>query len=147
MRVAAGKDLLGEKHRSAINTIDFKVSTVDGGLFVVEITNHLKGGPGRHKHLYQDELFYILEGDYILEVGSERFRLGPGDSVLGPRNVPHVWAFVGTGQGRQLVVFTPAGKLEAFFQKLTKLNSALPQDPELFRAHDMELLGPPLSIE
>jgi hypothetical protein len=65
---------------------------------------------------------------------------------LGPRNVPHVWAFDGSTTGKVLIVFTPAGKMEAFFREVTKTNAMPIQDPELWRAHEMELLGPPLPI-
>lgn len=40
----------------------------------------------------------------------------------------------------------PAGKMEAFFREVTKANAMPPQDPELWRAHGMELLGPPLAV-
>ena len=64
--------------------IDIKVSTLDtlGGLAVVEITYFYKGGPPRHLHHEQDEWFYVVEGEYVIEVGEERYELGPGDSVL-----------------------------------------------------------------
>jgi len=41
----------------------------------------------------------------------------------------------------------PAGKMEAFFRAVTKANAMPPQDPALWRAHGMELLGPPLAVE
>jgi len=88
-----------------------------------------------------------MEGEFIIEVGSERVRMNPGDSLLAPRKVPHVWAFVGDIRGRMLITFMPAGKMEAFFREVTKANAMPPQDPELWRAHGMELLGPPLSVE
>jgi mannose-6-phosphate isomerase-like protein (cupin superfamily) len=53
-------------------------------------------------HVSQDEWFYVLQGDYVVEVGGNRFDLGPGDSVLAPRGIPHVWAHVGEGIGRML---------------------------------------------
>jgi hypothetical protein len=46
-----------------------------------------------------------------------------------------------------LIVFTPAGKMEAFFREVTKANAMPPQDPALWRAHGMELVGPPLPVE
>ena len=73
--------------------------------------------------------------------------LYPGDSLLAPRSVPHVWAYVGNGRGRILVAFMPAGAMEAFFREVTKANAMPPQDPQLWRAHGMELLGPPLPVE
>ena len=71
----------------------------------------------------------------------------PGDSLLAPRRVPHVWAFVGDTHGKMLIAFLPAGKMEAFFREVTKANAMPPQDPALWRAYGMELLGPPLSVE
>lgn len=38
-------------------------------------------------------------------------------------------------------------KMEAFFREVTRANAMPPQDPALWRAHGMELLGPPLAIE
>jgi quercetin dioxygenase-like cupin family protein len=37
--------------------------------------------------------------EFLIEIGGTRHRLGPGDSVLAPRRVPHVWAHVGEGRG------------------------------------------------
>jgi len=148
LRVAAGEDRFGEHHGLGISTIDFKVSSQDsGGLFIIENTFHAKGGPARHVHLDQDEWFYAVEGDFLFEVGSERFALKPGDSLLAPRKVPHVWAHVGAARGRIVIAFTPAGKMEAFFREVTKVNAMPPQDPALWRAHGMELVGPPLPVE
>jgi hypothetical protein len=42
-----------------------------------------------------------------------------------------------------LIVFTPAGKMEAFFREVTKANGIPPADPQLWRAHGMELIRPP----
>jgi len=146
--VAAGEDQFGEHRGLGISAISFKLTSQDGnGIFIIENTFREKGGPARHLHHNQDEWFYAVEGEFIFEVGQERFRLKPGDSLLAPRKVPHVWAYAGSTGGRILIAFTPAGKMEAFFREVTKANAMPPQDPELWRAHDMELLGPPLSVE
>ena len=131
---------------------DIKVSTLDtlGGLSVAEITSFHKGGPARHLHHEQDEWFYVVEGEYAIEVGEERYEPGPGDSVLAPRKVAHVWAHVGEGTGRLIAALQPAGEIEAFFEDLAKLGTSSPEREELqraFRSHSMELAGPPLSIE
>lgn len=148
LRIAAGQDRFGEQRGLGISTIEFKVTPQEsGGLFVLENTFHAQGGPARHLHYEQDEWFYVLEGEFLFEVGQERFTLAPGDSLLGPRRVPHVWAHVGAGRGRILVAFMPAGEMEAFFRIVTQANAMSSQDPELWRAHGMELLGPPLRVE
>lgn len=147
LRVLAGEDRFGEQRSLGISAIDFKLTPQDShGVLVLENTFHARGGPARHLHYDQDEWFYILEGDFIIEVGAERHTLRPGDSLLAPRQVPHVWAYVGDARGRILVTFLPAGAMEAFFREVTKANAMPPQDPALWRAHGMELLGPPLPV-
>jgi mannose-6-phosphate isomerase-like protein (cupin superfamily) len=84
LRVAA-EDRFGEHRGLGISSIDFKVSTQDSsGLFIVENTFQEKGGPARHLYYDQDEWFYSIEGEFIFEVGQERIRLKPGDSLLAP---------------------------------------------------------------
>ena len=145
--VAAGQDRFGERRSLGISEIHFKVSGQESsGLFVLENVFHDKGGPARHLHYAQDEWFYVTQGDFLFEVGQQRFRLQPGDSLLAPRNVPHVWAFLGGEQGRIVIAFTPAGQMEAFFREVTRLNAMPPQDPALWRDHGMQLLGPPLEV-
>jgi hypothetical protein len=85
----------------------------------------------------------------MIEIGDERHKLGPGDSVLAPRGVPHAWAHVGEGMGKQLIVFQPAGEMEAFFDQLSKAGP-MPQREELqrlFSSHGMEMTGLPLPVE
>lgn len=145
--LAAGQDLFGEHRGLGVSEIAFKVVPDDSSsVFVLENTFHAKGGPARHLHYEQDEWFYALEGEFLIEVGQERMLLRPGDSLLAPRRVPHVWAYVGETRGRILITFLPAGKMEAFFREVTKANAMPPLDPELWRAHGMELVGPPLAI-
>lgn len=151
-KVPAGKDRLGEHHTIGVSTTAYKVLTTDssGTLFLFEHRNAAgkKGGPPRHLHHNEDEWFYVLEGQYIAEVGSTRVELKPGDSILGPRQVPHAWAFVGDTPGRVLIAFTPANKMEAFFrdnEKRPKGNEYM-NDAEVYRAYGMELLGPPLKV-
>ncbi len=149
-RVPRSEDRLGEHHIIGVSSTDFKVLTRDtgGGLFIMEHTNQKKGGPPRHLHHNEDEWFYVIEGDYIAEIGSDRFQLKPGDSILGPREVPHVWAFVGDTPGRMLIAFAPAGKIEAFFRDNAKRrkDGDYLNDAQVYRAYGLELLGPPLSL-
>jgi quercetin dioxygenase-like cupin family protein len=148
IRVDAGADRFGEHRGLGISEIAFKVVPQDsGGLLVLENTFHARGGPARHLHHDQDEWFYALEGEFAIEVGAERYTLHPGDSLLAPRKVPHVWAYVGgAARGRILITFLPAGQMEAFFREVTKANAMPPQDPAVWRAHGMELVGPPLAL-
>lgn len=146
--VAVGHDRFGVHRRLGPNTIDYKVTSQDStGLLIFELTTHVKGGPERHRHLAQDEWFYVLEGQFVIEVGSERFRPRPGDALLAPRGVPHGWAHLEDVAGKFLTVFNPAGKMEAFFRDMAQSGSMAPPDPAVFRRYELEWVGPPLSIE
>jgi mannose-6-phosphate isomerase-like protein (cupin superfamily) len=148
LRVGAGQDRYGKHRQVGVSTTTFKVSGGDtaGGLFVIEQANVTKGGPPRHLHYDQDEFWYVLAGDYIFEIGSERYALKAGDSILGPRRIPHAWAFVGDSPGRLLIAFTPAGKMQENFERDRKAGEYR-SDAEAFRAYGMELVGPPLAIK
>lgn len=148
LRVPVGQDRFGEHRGLGVSAIQFKVTPQDqAGVLIIENTFHAKGGPARHQHYEQDEWFYVAEGEFAFEVGQEKFTLQAGDSLLAPRRVPHVWAYVGgAAVGRIVISFMPAGQMEAFFREVTKANAMPPQDPALWRAHGMELMGPPLPV-
>ncbi len=147
-RIPRGEDRFAEHRSLGIGDLTFKVTTADSGgaLLVCEIAHHAKGGPPRHIHHNQDEWFLVIEGEYIIEIGGEPFRLMSGDSAFGPRGVPHGWAHVGDGSGRIAFVAAPAGRLEEFFLEITKANAMAPQDPAFWPPYDMTLTGPPLGI-
>jgi mannose-6-phosphate isomerase-like protein (cupin superfamily) len=125
----------------------FKVSSAQtgGGLFIMEHDDLVKGGPYRHFHPLQDEWLYAMEGEFRVEIGDRKLTLKPGDSVLMPRNVPHVWAQVSETPGKLLIAFTPAGKMEEFFREFGKTGK-LPTDPNIVKAYGLERVGPPLVV-
>ncbi len=130
--------------------LQIKVSgkDTDGSLFVFEHAKMSKGGPPRHFHFEQDEWFYALEGEFAFEVGDEKFRLRPGDSLFAPRMVPHVWAYVGDQPGTLLLAVQPAGSLEEFFIQSCGMKSPPTQEEAVkqFAAHGMKVVGPPLDV-
>ncbi len=152
--IKAGTDHDGKSRTVGVSATTYKVLTAEteGALFVMEQANAKKGGPSRHYHFSQDELFYVLEGNYLVEIGSERFHLSAGDCVLGPRQIPHAWAFVGETKGRLLLTYSPAGKMEEFFSHREQLgigkgSYASTKDAEIMRAYGMEIVGPPIKLE
>jgi mannose-6-phosphate isomerase-like protein (cupin superfamily) len=147
--VQAGADRTGHPHKAARanSHLDFKVLSAEtnGALFIIENRNMVRGGPPRHIHYEQEEWFYFLEGssEVVMEVGEKKLRLNPGDSVLAPRNVPHVWAYLGEQPGRMLFAFTPAATIESFFEETSRPDAKV-NDPSRFERHGMKLVGPPL---
>ncbi|MGB8644173.1 MAG: cupin domain-containing protein [Anaerolineae bacterium] len=146
--VPVGEDRYGEFKVLGISSIAVKVSKRESSdLFAVEITLQQKGGPAKHLHYDQDEWFYALEGDLLIEAGDERFRMKPGDALFVKKAVPHVWANVGETRMRFLALVTPAGKLEEFFENAAKNNAPPGPDQKLWRPYGMEWVGPPMKID
>lgn len=153
-RVAARADREGKQRAIGLSETTYKVLTSDsqGDLFVLEQMNRRKGGPSRHVHLHEDELFFCLEGQYVVEVGDQRAVLHAGDCILGPRGIPHAWAFSGEAVGRLLISFAPAGKMEAFFGAREGRGikpgqyARTKEDASLLREFGMELVGPPIPV-
>lgn len=151
-RVGANEDRYAEELHIMGGKFDLKVSTEDSGgdLLIYDTTRQQRGGPSLHRHFRQDEWFYILHGEFVVKVGDDTLRLGPGDSAFAPRMIPHTWAMVSAGTGQLLVLFQPAGTMEDFFHAMSKLGTTIPKDQEVFRKiwseHGQEMLGPPLSI-
>jgi len=84
-----------------------------------------------HVHENEDELFYVLEGEHVFQVGEEQFRVGPGGLVFAPRDVPHAQRRVVPRTGRILVLTSPAG-LEGFFRELADADRAGALGPEAY---------------
>jgi mannose-6-phosphate isomerase-like protein (cupin superfamily) len=148
--VSAREDRTGQSHNAARadSHLDFKVLTAEtnGALFIMENRNMVRGGPPRHIHFDQEEWFFVIEGGEVaVEIGDVKLTLEPGDSVLAPRNVPHVWAYLGDRPGRMLFAFTPAAKAEDFFIQ-TSRPDAIVGDQRVFETHGMRVVGPPLPI-
>lgn len=130
--VESGSDRTGQPHKAARanSHLDFKVLTreTNAALFIMENRDMVRGGPPRHVHYQQEEWFYFVEGsdEVLMEVGETKLRLKPGDSVLAPRNVPHVWAYLGQKPGRMVFAFTPAAQIESFFEETSKPDKSRP---------------------
>jgi quercetin 2,3-dioxygenase len=148
--VKSGQDRFNEpiKYRGISPNL-VKVSAKDtGGQFsIFEYEGFAKMGPELHVHLKQDETFYILEGEYLFQVGEEKHTLKAGDTIFLPRNIPHTWLQL-TDKGKLMYMLQPAGKMEEFFKAMNALKT-IPTPEEVNRisaAHDVKVVGPPLTL-
>jgi mannose-6-phosphate isomerase-like protein (cupin superfamily) len=103
--------------------------TTGGALTIFEEIPPLLDTP-LHVHSKEDELFYILEGEHVVQRGETEF---PVDTVFLPRGVPHAQRRVVPGEGRLLVVCSPAG-FEDFFRDLAAAESEGRLGPDAYAA-------------
>jgi mannose-6-phosphate isomerase-like protein (cupin superfamily) len=131
------------------NLLKLSGKDTNGDMCIFETTVTQKGGPPLHVHHAVDEWFYVLEGEFVFRIGDETFRLKAGDCILGPRGVPHTLAHVSEGIGKLSIIFQPAGQMEAFFIGSGKRQRrpTAEESQAHFRAHGMEIVGPPLPID
>ena len=85
----------------------------NGAFFLVEATLAPGTEPPPHVHSREDELFYVLKGEFDVYVGKEAFKVEAGECVFLPRFKPHAFV-IRSLRLHVLALFTPAGLEEAF---------------------------------
>jgi len=141
--VAAGQDRFGPPHTLGFSSLAFKVTTADSGgnLFIIEHTHLMPStGPALHLHFSQDEWFYVMEGEVAFQVGDQRVSLRAGESVLGPRRIPHTFSAVDS-PAHMLIAFSPAGRMEQYFLDAAA-HPKLAATADFMNRYDMQWIGP-----
>jgi quercetin dioxygenase-like cupin family protein len=101
-----------------------------GGAFVL-MEEHGPVDTPLHRHAHEDEVFYALDGEHVIQVGDEEHRIAPGDFVFAPRGVPHAQRRVVPRTGSVLILLSPAG-LEGFFRDLATAERAGELGPDAY---------------
>jgi mannose-6-phosphate isomerase-like protein (cupin superfamily) len=129
-------------------TIKAATAQTNGTLTVLGLVIAPGQGPALHTHLREDELWYVLEGDFRFKAGDAMLRASAGGMAFGPRGTAHCFQNVGDAPGRLLVVTTPSG-LERFFEQFAELLPG-PVGPRAVaavgHANWLEFIGPPAAV-
>lgn len=62
----------------------------------------------RHRHRVTEEIYHILDGQGLMELGDQRIAVAPGDSIVIPPGTPHCIENTGAGVLRFLCCCAPA---------------------------------------
>ena len=92
----------------------------NGAYSLFEIATQSGDGPPPHVQHWEDEFFYVLEGDYEFLDGGRTIKASVGSMIYVPRGNLHAHKNVGEGGGRMLVSQTPGGSHERFFEEVGK---------------------------
>ncbi len=148
------RDIEGEALWFLGNLVTLKATGAGtrGRLTVAEFIQPAGFAPPLHRHLDEDEMFYLLSGTAEFRCDGQAFQAGPGDFVLLPVGLPHTFIVGASEPLRVLQITTPSG-FEQFAAdagepaRQRRLPDPTPVDPAaLGRAaaqHHIELLGPP----
>lgn len=123
-----------------------------GHVTVVEVVNPPSFAPPLHRHLEEDEVFYIVSGTARFRCGGEELHAAAGDVVFLPVGLPHTFIAGPDEPLRALQITTPSG-FESFAAAVgepareRRLPDPGPIDPAALShaaaAHAIEILGPP----
>lgn len=120
-------------------------SDTDGqyAMFTAEHAKHQ--GPPLHRHDI-DETFYILAGEFLFQIGENRYTAVAGDTLFIPRDMPHAYLTL-SDLGTLLFVVSPSARVEQLFASYNSFDNATSMD-EIMRVSielGCPILGPPLS--
>ncbi|GIW85931.1 MAG: hypothetical protein KatS3mg108_0255 [Isosphaeraceae bacterium] len=99
---------------AAETTIKVRPDQTAGAYAILEQLIPADHGPPLHVHRHETEVFYILEGQFEITLGSQRQAAPPGSLVVAPPDIPHTFHNVGPSPGRLLLTIIP-GRFAGFF--------------------------------
>jgi mannose-6-phosphate isomerase-like protein (cupin superfamily) len=141
----------------SLHTMRVRHDQGEDGISVMEALARYGDSPPLHIHHTEDEIFHVLEGELRLRAGDADVKLGPGETMLAPKGVPHTYR-VESREGARWLVITTRGDFERFVRFLSR-PAELPELPPAqgaptpaqvdalaaaAGAHGIELVGPPL---
>ena len=81
-----------------------------GGAFgLVEVIAQPRNGPPPHVHLHEDELFFVIDGEFNFVLEDRTFTRSTGYATCLPKRVLHTYTNIGQLPGRLLVLTAPCG--------------------------------------
>jgi len=102
--------------------------------YVFAMTSPPGSGIPPHVHEKEDEVVYILEGEFEVMVGGEVFQATAGDCLNFVRNIPHAYNNTGTKDAETLWYVTPGSNFENFFGQLSQFP---PGPPDMERLNEL----------
>ncbi|OEK08078.1 hypothetical protein A8C32_15845 [Flavivirga aquatica] len=93
----------------------------NGKYSVIVTETQPKGGPPMHIHTNEDELFYILKGNYEFYFGDKSIKAKQGDLIHLPKGIPHSFKNTDSILGITMNTITPGG-FEGFFDDIANLS-------------------------
>jgi quercetin dioxygenase-like cupin family protein len=105
-------------------TYKARSSQTGGSLICIEVDVPPGAGVPLHRHSAEDESFYVLQGQVVIEgddCGDSPIRLDTGGFFYGPRGRVHSFRNEGPAPAKLLIFITPGIGIEAMFAGLAEL--------------------------
>lgn len=101
------------------NLVTFKArgATTGSAYSLVEVTTAPKAGTPPHIQKGDDEAFFVLEGTYEFMHNGQTLIGKPGSFIFVKRGEPHAFRNPGDAPAKMLIINSPGGLHENFFQE------------------------------
>lgn len=142
-----------------LNTwVTVRVSGSDGQdrVSILEHRAPCGDSPPLHIHHTEDEIFQVLEGEFLFVVGEKEYQLTAGEMLLAPKGIPHQY-LIKSPQGGRWMTTTVPGDFERFVHVMARPAELLGLPPtdkpspetiqrltETAAEYGIEIIGPPL---
>ncbi len=111
-----------------------------GRFTVVEETSPPRSVVPPHFHNQTDEIIYVVEGKYELQIDGKITIAQKGDLIVIPRKTSHGFRNLLDTSSKMLAIITPSG-FENFFAEVSKLEQiAMAKIVEIGKRNDLELV-------
>ena len=86
--------------------VNIRVSVKDNSdkISVLEHRAYQNDSPPLHIHQNEDEIFYVLEGEFRFLIKDEEYHLRNGDILTAPKGVPHTYKIESARRGKWLTI-------------------------------------------
>jgi quercetin dioxygenase-like cupin family protein len=126
-------------------TIKLACDETNGDYYTFEVVSPPGLGIPPHVHQHEDEVIYVVDGEYAIWLAGEVFTATTGATIHFPRYTPHGFQNIGARPGKTLWTVMPGANFEPFFDEL----GALPPGPPdlakvaaIFGRYSIDLLPP-----
>ena len=127
-------------------TVKLRSAETDGEYYIFELVSPPGGAVPPHVHRREDEVIYVIEGEFEVWLAGQTIKAGPGSTIHFARGVAHGFQNVGATPGKTLFTVIPGSNFEQFFEELCALPPGPPDLPTvaaIFSKYDLPLLPPP----
>lgn len=127
------------------------------GISVLEHRAYQNDSPPIHIHQNEDEIFYVLDGEFRFLIDKEEIRLKKGDILTAPRGIPHTYIIESTEGGNWITITSgkdfeqfvkaigrPAEKIELPQKHGTPTKEAVDELTRKAAEYNIIIAGPPL---
>ncbi len=126
-------------------TVKLSKRETEGHHYVFEVVTPPGHGIPTHMHDREDEMIYVIDGEYGIILGDKQYVAKTGDQIFFPRHIPHAFQNIGSKAGTTLWTIVPGGNFEEFFEKLDALPGGEPDlqvVAGIFAEYGMKVLAP-----